>query len=455
MGFSSLEDDVRQGEQAYPEMIKAFGGAYDHPRIQSLVTRVGQRLASQSELQQLPYEFTVLNSPIVNAAALPGGKIGITRGLIALADSEAELAGVLAHEIGHVTGRHGVQAQGRSILATLGLAALGIATGSAEVMQLGQSLAATFIQRYSRQQEFEADTLGVRYLTRAGYDPNAMASFLASMREHAQLEARMSGLPPGKVDEFNIMASHPRTIERVRQAEEAAQTATVANPLVGRRSYLQDVNGMLFGDDPAQGFVRGQKFIHPDVRIEFEVPSGYLLRNSTDKVIASNPDGAGIVFDMGQVERSSSLGAYMQNEWLAQVELRQIENITVNGISAVTGAVRANTSDGPVDLRAVVYRGDGNAVFRLLFFTPARLSSALTNGLKMTTYSFRRLGEDEARSIHPLRLIVVDAHAEDSVDSLSRTLPFGNFNSDWFRLLNDFDSGETIQPGQSLKVIAS
>ncbi|MDX2144357.1 MAG: M48 family metalloprotease [Rhodospirillaceae bacterium] len=455
LGLSSVTDDVRLGSSQYPELIKAFGGAYNQDRVQNYVTAIGRRVAATTELPDLPYEFTVLNSPIINALALPGGKIAITRGLLALASSEAEVAGVLAHEAGHVNARHGAQGQNRALLANVGLAILGIATGSSELMQLGQTVAQGFLQGYSRDQEFEADTLGVRYLARAGYDPAAMPAFLASMREQSQVEAQMHGLPPGEVDKFNIMASHPRTVERVQQANAAAQASVVPNPVVGRAAYLEAINGLMFADDPEQGLVRGRRFIHPVLRITFTAPAGFLLRNSTENVTAQHRDGAAIVFDAAPVQRARNLREYLQYEWAGDTPLSQVEDITVNGLAAATGVVRLNGQSGPVDVRLVAYAVERDQVYRFTFITPANFSRALSTGLRETTYSFRRIDETEAAAVKPLRVVIAPVNAGDTVASLARSLPYEGFNEAWFRLLNDLQPGQELTLGQSVKIVVS
>ncbi|MCB2107990.1 MAG: M48 family metalloprotease [Rhodobacteraceae bacterium] len=455
LALSSINDDVRTGAKQYPELIAAFGGAYDTGRLQSYVTAVGRKVAAYTELPDLPYEFTVLNSPIINAMALPGGKIAVTRGLLALASTEAELAGVLAHEVGHVNARHGAQSQGRATIAQLGLAVLGIATGSKELVNLGSSLAQSFLQKYSRDQEFEADSLGVRYLSRAGYDPAAMASFLGSMHEQSQVEAQMQGLPPGQVDEYNIMSSHPRTVERVQQAAQQAGAITVANPVVNREGYLGSINGMVFADDPSQGFVRGQTFIHTGLSITFTVPDGFTLRNSTENVTAQDKYGSAIVFDMAPVQRSRTLIEYLQNEWVTDIRLSGLENLQVNGMAAATGTARVQSSNRVADLRVIAFNAGSGRVYRFLFVTDPRVTDAQSRALRETTYSLRRIDAAEAAKIKPLRIIVAQARDGDTVDALSRTLPYGQFNDEWFRLLNDLKPGEEVAAGRTIKIVTS
>ncbi|MBT3533487.1 MAG: M48 family metalloprotease, partial [Rhodospirillaceae bacterium] len=294
-GFRSIKDDIAEGRANHPKILKSFGGAYEERRLSNYVQNIGLRLAKGAEYQQYPYRFTILNTQIVNAFALPGGFIYITRGLLSLASSEAELAGVLAHELAHVTARHGAErrsaqqvAQLGLLLGSIGLQAAGLPSG---LMQIGQTAALAAIKGYSREHEFEADTLGIRYMSQAGYNADAMATFLGSLREHSQVESRVLGLPPGKLDEFNIMSTHPRTIERVKQAQQAAAQSN-GQGRWGQEDYLNHIDGMMFGDDPKQGLIRDQTFIHPILRFEFRAPDEFHLRNSPTRVEGRHPDGA-------------------------------------------------------------------------------------------------------------------------------------------------------------------
>lgn len=455
-GFYSLSDDIRLGQAEYPNLIRAFGGAYDSIPIQSYIARIGLDLASRSELPELPWEFTVLNTPIVNALALPGGKIAITRGLLAVASNEAEVAGVLAHEIGHVTARHTAQRQTRGLLANLGLAVLGAATQNSQLMQLGQAVAAGYLQGFSRSQELQSDTLGVRYLNKASYDPEAMATFLSSLREHSQLEARLQGLPPGVIDQRNMMASHPRTLDRVRQAQAAADSTSSENESrIERDAYLNAINGMVFADDPDQGYARGQEFLHAGLKLGFQVPPGFVLRNGSSQVTAEDRNGAVITFDAAKVQRSRNLTEYVQNEWTQGVNLSDVQVIDVNGLSAATGRTRLNTRQGTADLRVVAFQWDGTQLFRMMFLSLAGRASNYTDGIRRTIYSFRRLNDSEAADLKPLRLITVQAEGSDTVATLAQTMPYGALNDDWFRMLNDLSPGQPIPVGRSIKVITS
>ena len=452
-GFSSLEDDIRQGAAAYPQLIQAFGGRYDNRRMQSYVTDLGNRLAASSESPELPWEFTIVNTPITNAFALPGGKIAVTRGLMALAANEAELAGVVAHEIGHVTARHSARQQSRGLLAQLGLLAVGIGTGNAELMNSLNTVANGFLQSYSRTQEFEADSLGVRYIDRRGYDPEAMATFLASLREQSQLEARMKGLPPGQVDQFNYLSSHPRTVERVRQAIEQAGQLDGGDQ-VNRDSYLDAINGMLYGDDPSQGLIDGQTFTHPDLRFSFSVPYRFVLQNSPSAVVAQGPGGASIVLENAEIQQGQRLEGYLQT-WLRGLRLQNLRRGRAANVEAVTGWGLARVQGGELFVRAAVFQLQTGLALRMLCTVDSRYANSFNAGFADSIDSLRMLSQSEADAIGPRRIIVARAVAGDTVESLARGLPYGAYNEDWFRLLNDVPQGRAVPGDRPLKIIAS
>lgn len=453
-GFYSVEDDIALGRQEHPKLVEQFGGEYDDPRLQRYVEQIGFKAAQFTEYQ-FPYKFTIVNSPIINAFALPGGFVYLSRGLLSLASSEAEVAGVLAHELGHVNARHTAERLSQAQLAQLGLGVLGLALGNSAVSNALGQVAGLAIQSHSRDQELEADTLGIRYMSQAGYDPDGSVSFLATLREHSMLEAEMNGLPPGSVDDFNIMATHPRTIERVQLAQQRASQVTVPNAVIGREPHLGVINGMLYGDDPKQGIIDGNTFIHGPLRFEFTVPEGFLLRNSPTRIVATHQQDAIILFDMAKTERSRSMLSYIQNVWAPQAQLSDLEKLRIDGADAATAFTRGNGQGGQVDIRPVAIRGDGESVFRFLFVNPAGTSSQFSEGFRRTTYSFRRLSPSEASAVRGRRLIIAPAQTGDTAEALASTMPFGRFNERAFRVLNDLGPNEPLSPGQLLKIVAA
>ncbi|MBB4285502.1 M48 family metalloprotease [Roseospira goensis] len=450
MAFQSIEGDVATGRREYPKLVKAFGGAYDDRRVQGYVEGIGRRLAPFTEYPQLPYTFTVLDTPIVNAFALPGGYVGVTRGLLALASSEAELASVIGHELGHVNARHSAERMGQGMLAQLGVLVVGVATGSADLARLAGTAATLYVQSYSRDQEFEADMLGGRYMTRAGYDPEGMVGLLATLREQSQVEAAMKGLPPGQVDQFNMMSTHPRTIDRTRAALQQAQATRPADAVVGRAPYLQTIDGLVFGDRPENGVVDGRTFIHPTLRLRFTVPPGYVLRNGDDAVTARGPGGGLIQADLTPLR--GDVGRTLQAQ-LAKTPARAFERLSVNGLPGATASVPLRTNQGRAEGQVVLVDLGGGQALRFLFAAPPGRFAAASGGFRETTYSLARLSPAEAAAIRARRLDVRTVRPGETVAALAQGLPYGRFNEAWFRLLNDMAAGAPVRPGQTVKVV--
>lgn len=445
----SPAEERKVGAEEHPKVLTEFGGAYEDAAIQAYVTEIGASLVANSEQAGLPFRFTVLDSPMVNAFALPGGYVYVTRGLMALAESEAELAGVVGHEIGHVTARHGAQQQGRAVGIELIAGLLGVLSGNSGIAQASSTLGGLYLRSYSREQEFQADSLGLRYLTRAGYDPAAMASFLVKLRDKSKLDAEMLG-NAADPDEFSLLSTHPRTIDRVKEAATAAIGAGPRGGRVEREAYLQRLDGMVYGDSPSQGFVRGQRFVHPALRFEFTVPPGYVLVNGANSVKARAPDGSVIIFDSSKPVSRASMRDYIQRGWGARLSLTDLTDIQVNGMPGATGVARMQTDNGPVDFRLLAIDG-GTTVYRFIFATPSDTTARQTEALQRTTFSFRRIGEADAARERPLRIRLHTVRAGDTVAQLSRWMPEGAHAETRFRVLNGLGPNEEPAPGRLVK----
>lgn len=449
--FMSPQDELRVGREQHPKIMQEFGGAYDHARATAYVNAVGQKLARVSDLPNLQYTFTVLDSDVINAFALPGGYVYISRGLLALANTEAEIAGVLAHEIGHVTARHSAQRYSSSVVASLGTALLGAVAGSGAA-QLGQQGAALYLQGYSRDQEFEADILGVRYLARAGYETGSMASFLASLESYSALEAKVSNLPD-PASRYNIMSTHPRTGDRVVAATKAAQATQVANPRIGNIDHLNAIDGIVFGDSDGQGFVRDRIFAHKILGFQFEVPKGFNLSNGTRQVVARGPDNALIVFDSDSKAPRGSMAAYLTRTWAPSAQLSGVETLNINGLDAASGAARISGNSGAMDVRLVAIRFSASQVYRFLFVTPPAVTQQLSEPLRRTTFSFRRLSDREKVRLKAWQVATPKAAPGTSVAKLSRGLPLPGPKEEWFRVLNGLRPGSEPFANQRVKLV--
>jgi predicted Zn-dependent protease len=296
--------------------------------------------------------------------------------------------------------------------------------------------------------------LGVRYMTRAGYSPDGMTSFFKKLRVHRDLEAREQGRNSVS---HNIMSTHPRTEDRIRQAIKLAKERTVKNPKVRRAAYLQAIDGLIFGDDPSQGVRRGRSFMHPGLRIAFAVPPGFVMSNSPRQLVAFGPEMSRIIFDMAdpkEARRVRSLTDYVGTEWGRHLNERQpVERLEVNGLRGATVQGRVSGQDGARDVRLVVMRGDREKIFRFAFITKPSETQRLSTELRRTTFSFRRLSAKEAADIRPLRVRITAAKRGDTVASLAKRYPFERFQKEWFRLLNNMKLGDKIRPGQKVKMV--
>ncbi len=445
------EGEKALGLQEHPKIIKEFGGEYDNPALAKYISSLGTLLASTSELPDLTFTFTVLDTPIVNAFALPGGYVYITRGLLALAEDEAEVAGVLAHEIGHVTARHSAERHGQNMaasIATLGLGILGGDLGASA----GNSIGAVVLKSYSRDQEFEADMLGVRYLSRAGYDTRGMAEFLQQLQAHARLEAEIAG-QPGAADQFSIMQTHPRTTDRIERAIEEAQVVKASNPMTERAPYLKQIDGMLYGDNPEEGVINRRRFSHPGLRFTFEVPEGFRLINTPQQVVAKNTEGAVILFDRDKRPANLSMSQYVKQKWGNDVTIANLEEIDVNGLPAATGTTQINTRNGARDLRLVAIGYDKKTIYRFLFMTKPEQTADLAPSLRDTTHSFRKLSKKEAAAIKPLRLRLHTVKPGETASEIAQRMPFDTFQLERLAVLNALGPDPQLKAGQTIKVV--
>jgi predicted Zn-dependent protease len=458
----SEQQEAQLGRKEHPKILEEFGGEYkEKPPLTAYVSSVGQFIAATSERKDVQYTFTVLNTPDVNAFAVPGGYIYITRGLIALANNEAELASVLGHETGHITARHTAERAGQAQqtqLGVLGATLLGAVLGGQTGANLAGGLASQYGQvrlaGYSQEQEFEADSLGVRYMKRATYDPQAAASFLSALRAQTQLEAQLAGKNPNVVDDSNMLASHPRTIDRVQRA---IQEAGGAQPgaMLERDIYLSKIDGMMFGDDPAQGVIAEGKFVHPPLRFAFEVPSGYKLINLPDVVAIKGPQGTLGNLTLASPQPGGSLGAALQNyDPKGRIVFDDIENFSINGMEAATGVTRVNTRSGSANYRAVLIRHPSGKVYEFVFLSLANLGARYDGDFQEIATSFRQIDAGEAAQYNRAqRIRIVRVKPGDTVQSLASRMVVADDKEGWFRVLNGLTNGQQVQAGQKVKIV--
>ncbi len=455
--FMSPGQEVQVGKETHPQVIAEHGGVYDDPKIGGYVASVGGRLAANSEMTDYPFTFTVLNSPIVNAFALPGGYVYVTRGILALFNDEAELASVLGHEIGHVTARHTAKRYNQSMFAGLGGAILGIATGSQALSQLANYGSQLYLLGYSRDQEYQSDELGIRYMTKAGYDPFGSPDMLRALLAQDQLETLIaqrqnSERPP------EFFSTHPNTENRVQRATELAKTTGVqpgSRPRLADR-YLEAIDGMIYGDDPEQGLIRGQVFWHPTLKFTFTAPDNYQIFNTSQAVVMQGPQGNVAQLVGAAAKSGETTEQVMQRTWSGiakDVALQGAQKVTINGMEAVTAWARANSQQGPLIVRLLTIRYSPTQSYSFLMLTPEKIQSAVTEELQRMTYSFRKLADNEVNKIKPLRIRVVTVKQGDTPESLAKRMAFKDYQLERFRTLNGLGASDKLRVGQRVKLI--
>lgn len=445
----SQENQV--GGQENAKVLQTYGVPDNSQQLQAYVNQVGQRIAADTERPDVQYKFTLLDSPMVNAFALPGGYVYVTRGLMALANNEAEFAGVVAHEVGHITGRHSAERYSHGVLTSLGAAALSIALDSGAASQalgVGSNL---YMSSYSRGQEHQADDLGIRYLHKAGYDTFAMASFLNSLDRDSQLSDAQKGQSSSGASYF---ATHPKTADRVSQAMSIAGGYPANQKEQNRNQYLRMLDGMTYGDSEKQGFVRGQTFWHPQMNFTFTAPSGFSLTNQPTQIVASSKQtGAVIILDSASNPQGLAPEAFLSNVWMQGKPIASVERIDINGRAAATASLPGTVQGQAVTIRLVAVQWSPNTVFRFQMAIPNSAGAALVDDLKRTTYSLRPMTAQEKSSIRPLKLKIVTAGASDSVATLANRMAVQQNKEAHFRVLNGLENAQNLTAGELYKIV--
>lgn len=451
------QSDKAQGAKAHPDLLAEFGGAVSGPQA-AYVEQVGKTIAVQSGLSNARGDFTVtlLNSSVNNAFAIPGGYIYVTRQLTALMNNEAELAGVLGHEVGHVAARHSAkrqQAANRNqIIGVLGSLLSGVLLGDSALGQLGQRIASQGSQmltlQYSRTQELEADRLGITYLKRAGYDPRAMASVLESLARQNALEAQLRGTS-NRVPEW--ASTHPDPASRVRDAQSLAGKA--ASGATNRDVFLSRIDGLVYGDDPHQGVIEGNRFTHADLRFTFQAPDGFYLVNGTKAVSISGASGKAQFFGgklgTGLDSYIDGVFAALTDKGQARIRPESVERATVNGLSAAYGVARVQTSSGANDVAVFAYDLGGGNAYHFVTITRSGGAAVFNPMFK----SFRRISAAEAGQVRPRMLRVVVVKTGDTSQSLARRMAFADGQLDRFLVLNGLQAADKLVPGQKVKLV--
>jgi len=436
----------------HQRILAAYGGAYSDPRLQAKVEQLVDRLVAASDRGDLHYKVTILDSPTVNAFALPGGALYVTRGLLALANDESELASVIGHEIGHVIARHAELREREIRDEQLGDRVFTDLVNDRQAGALALARSKLKLAGFSQKQELQADAIGIGITAHAGLDPYGAARFLASLQRDSELRRRAAGA--GKRAAPDFLASHPTTPERIAEALATARqykapaTDTPDERARARGAYLADLDGVLYGEDQSQGFVDGRRFTQPRLGLTFTAPEGFLLENSAQAVLGVTRHGnAALRFDVVSVPAEQALADYLTSGWL-EIEPKSVEPLTINGFAAAT----AQAKDDNWNFRLYVIRF-GSDVYRFIFATK-KPSAEADRLFRQSVDTFRRMTLAEIRQVKSLHVRVVTVKPGDTVQKLAGRMALPDRRLERFLVLNGLDAGNELQPGSEVKIVA-
>jgi predicted Zn-dependent protease len=453
----SVAQEVEIGRKMHPQILQQYG-RYADEALQAYVNDIGQRIATKSHRPDLQYTFTVLDSEEVNAFALPGGYVYVTRGIMAYLNSEAELAAVLGHEVGHVTARHAVRQQSGAAAAGIGATLVGILTGSGDLANLANLAGTALVRGYGRDMELEADAIGAEYLDRLGYAPEAMIDVVRLLKNQEILEvqvARQEGREPRVY--HGVFSTHPDNDTRLKEVVASARKAggSAETRPDGRDAYLQRIAGLPLGPSREQGVVRGSRFYHGTLGITTAFPTGWTVQNLPSKVTAANPQKDAFL----QLTAVAPPPNVQPREFLARslpgVPLSSQEPLEVNGLQGHTAVARDVSlpwgNRGPARY-AVIYSGG----LAYVFTGASRLTAgfAASDPLFLSSAkTFRRLRDNEFDLAEPNRIRIIKAAPGTKIAQLASSSPIERYPAERLRLLNDLYPDKEPAAGQWLKVV--
>jgi predicted Zn-dependent protease len=433
-------------QREHARILASYGGEYENARLQAMITKTVDRLVAVSERPDLKYQVTILNSPAINAFALPNGRLYITRGLVVLANDKAELASVLSHEMGHVIARHAAIREEQARQVAIISHVVNDVLSDPQVGALALAKSKLTLAAFSRAQEFEADGIGVGISARAGFDPYGASRFLTDMQRNADRKTAAGAADPRALD---FLSSHPATPDRVKNALSNARQ--FSGPGAGERDhseYLSNLDGMVYGEDPSEGFARGRHFLHPKLGFTFVAPPGFTLDNTAQAVLGLKEGGdEALRLDVISVSAEQALADYLKSGWMENVDPASVEEFAVNGFPAAT----ATAGGGNWSFRIFAVRF-GSEVYRFIFAAKAR-TAQVDRTFRESIMSFRRMTLKESEQVKPLHLKVVTVGANDTVEKLAHRMATSDHSLERFRTLNGLGQHDRLKPGEKVKLV--
>ena len=443
----SKQQEVAMGREADPDIVQFFG-LYEDPQLQRFIDEKGQEMAKVSHRSDLKYEFKIVDSPVINAFAVPGGYVYFTRGIMAHFNNEAEFAGVLGHEIGHIAARHSAQQYSKAMAAQLGLAVGSIASETfrqfADVAQTGVGL---LFLKFGRDAERESDRLGVEYSTKIGYDAHEMAGFFNTL-QRKQEQSGQESIP-------NFLSTHPNPQDRYRTVNKLAtqwqKKLNVADPEENRNSYLRMIDGIVYGEDPRQGYVENNVFYHPVMKFQYPIPRGWNVQNTPQQVQMAPTNGEAMMMLTLANENSldAAAEAVLKNY---QLNLVESNRVNVNGYSAI--AMVADQQQQNQTLRTLIYviQGDGR-IYNFIGVTLLNNFNNYVSTFRGTMEEFSRLTDRSKIDVEPARIRVKSVSRSGTLENALRELGASGNQLNELAVLNGMELNDQVTQGMLIKVI--
>lgn len=439
-----IDPQEKIGQREHPLVLAKYGGEYRDAEVEKLLAVIVGKLVSVSQDKGRVYKLTVLNSPKVNAFALPGGYLYVTRGLLALANDTSELAAVLSHEMAHVSANHAILRGKQEASKNVGKQVVSEVLGDSVASRIALAANQLRLSDFSKDQELQADAIGIRMLGSAGFDAHGASRFLQTMQAFQGLNTKRTG----RFADASFLSSHPTTPRRIDLAKRHARF--FGAPGLGeadRARYQNGIDGIMFGDSSDEGFVRGNRFSHASLGITFEAPKGSRLENHSTNVVINGPGALATRFDAAIIGKNQSLTDYMKSGWIKGLHESSIVESTYNGFPIASATAQGGSWDFVI--QAILIE---RQVYRFITAGPIGDLNNRSSAQGISK-SFRHLSEIEKAQLQPLKIRVVSVSSSDTLGSFASRMKGTTQGLKLFQTLNGLKTGQVPKIGSRVKIV--